>query len=70
MIKSIIYKKHATTITNNKSSILARLKNKYDTLRDEDRVKKNEYSRNWYNDLPDDKKNRIREECRNKYNTV
>ena len=41
---------------NNKSSILARLKNKYDTLRDEDSVKKNEYARNWYNDLPDDKK--------------
>ena len=41
---------------NNNSSILARLKNKYDTLRDEDSVKKNEYARNWYNDLPDDKK--------------
>ena len=41
---------------NNKSSILARLKNKYDTLTDKDRVKKNEHARNWYNDLPDDKK--------------
>ena len=40
----------------NKDRILKRLKNKYKTLTAEDRVKKNEYAKNWYNNLPKDKK--------------
>ena len=41
---------------SNKESILKSLKNKYNMLTSEDREKKNEYAKNWYNNLPDDKK--------------
>ena len=43
---------------NNKDSILKHLKNKYNILTAEDREKKNDYAKNWYNNLPDDKKTR------------
>ena len=55
---------------SNKDSILKRLKNKYSMLTAEDREKKNEYAKNWYNNLPDDKKNKIREAGKDKYHTL
>ena len=36
----------------------------------EDRIKKNEYAKNWYNNLPNDKKNKIREAGKTKYHTM
>ena len=36
----------------------------------EDKIEKNEYAKNWYNHLPNDRKNKIKEAGKNKYHTM
>ena len=46
---------------NNKELIKQEVRIKYLNLSPEEKVKRSEYAKNWYNNLPDDKKNIKRE---------
>ena len=78
MPSKIFYQRHRKELLQkqrdfyetNKELIKQQARIKYLSLSPEEKVKRSEYPKNWYNNLPDDKKNIKREYGKNRYHNM